>query len=93
MKKNSKKEKPNCYECVHRLSLIGDAHSKCNNRKAKVTGNIHGIRSGWFMWPMNFDPVWLESCDGFSKNQKDKKPEFKDDPLVSALSILASVGR
>ena len=31
----------------------------------KVTGNAHGIRSGWFMWPANFDPTWLVSCDGF----------------------------
>lgn len=20
----------------------------------------HGARSGWAMWPMNFDPVWVE---------------------------------
>lgn len=35
-------------------------------KRLNVTGNAHGIRSGWFMWPMNFDPAWLESCDGFS---------------------------
>lgn len=31
----------------------------------EVKGNPHGIRSGWFMWPLNYDPTWLESCDGF----------------------------
>lgn len=30
-----------------------------------VEGDPHGIRRGWFMWPFNFDPVWLKSCDGF----------------------------
>lgn len=30
-----------------------------------IKGNAHGIRSGWFCWPFNFDPVWLENCDGF----------------------------
>ena len=30
-----------------------------------IKGNQHGINSGWFNWPINFDPVWLESCDGF----------------------------
>lgn len=35
----------------------------------KVTGNPHGIRSGWFMWPVNFDPVWLESCTGFEPKE------------------------
>lgn len=30
-----------------------------------VVGNKHGIRNGWFNHPWNFDPAWLESCDGF----------------------------
>jgi len=33
----------------------------------KVKGNEHGIRSGWFAHPYNFDPIWLEECDGFKK--------------------------
>lgn len=31
-----------------------------------VTGNRHGIANGWFSWPLDFDPVWLDSCGGFS---------------------------
>jgi len=30
-----------------------------------VVGNLHGIKNGWFNHPFNFDPTWLESCDGF----------------------------
>jgi len=30
-----------------------------------ILGSPSGIRHGWFNWPYNFDPVWLESCDGF----------------------------
>ena len=26
-----------------------------------------GIKQGWCNFPWNFDPVWLESCDGFEK--------------------------
>lgn len=33
--------------------------------KLNVRGNAAGIRRGWFNWPWNFDPVWLERCDGF----------------------------
>jgi hypothetical protein len=34
-------------------------------RKAMgVKGNPHGIAEGWFQWPINFDPTWLESCNG-----------------------------
>ena len=34
-------------------------------RELEIKGHPHGIRSGWFMWPANFDPVWLENCNGF----------------------------
>jgi hypothetical protein len=30
-----------------------------------ISGDIHGIKHGWFNWPWNFDPVWLLSCNGF----------------------------
>ena len=63
-----------CYDCIHRLSIPGDCNTRCNNLKAKVEGNPHGIASGWFIWPLNFDPTWLISCDGF----KEKKPESGD---------------
>ena len=44
--------------------VIGDTAKELG-----VRGSEHGIRSGWFNWPFNFDPVWLESCNGFeSKN-------------------------
>jgi len=81
-------EKKKCYECVHRLSIPGDCHSRCNNVKAKVEGHPQGIRNGWFMWPLNFDPVWLISCDGFSDNPDDKKPRVEHDPLIEILSLL-----
>jgi len=36
----------------------------------KVVGNPHGIRSGWFTHPLNFDPRWLEECSGFEPKEK-----------------------
>jgi len=36
-------------------------------KKLKIKGNPHGILSGWFLWPCNFDPTWLENCEGFEK--------------------------
>ena len=35
------------------------------NDKLNIRGNKQGIARGWFAWPHNFDPVWLENCDGF----------------------------
>lgn len=61
--------KPDCYKCKHRGELLVGLHSTCANREAKVTANAHGIKSGWFFWPYNFDPVWLVSCDGFAPRE------------------------
>lgn len=86
----NKVQKPNCYTCVHRHDLIGDAHSSCDvigpaaftaamlfmtgqtelrTSTLHVRGNTHGVRSGWFTWPINYDPVWLEICNMHSEAQ------------------------
>ena len=38
-----------------------------------VKGNPHGIKNGWFCWPFNFDPTWLEECSGFTEREDDNK--------------------
>jgi hypothetical protein len=35
----------------------------------RIVGDSHGIRQGWFVWPLNFDPVWLNACNGFEKKE------------------------
>lgn len=34
--------------------------------KLGIKTNPHGVANGWCNWPLNFDPVWLENCNGFS---------------------------
>lgn len=34
-------------------------------KELHIIGDFHGINMGWFMWPLNYDPVWLKNCDGF----------------------------
>lgn len=29
--------------------------------------NPHGVKSGWCMFPINFDPIWVVNCDSFEK--------------------------
>jgi hypothetical protein len=43
---------------------------------------------GWFVWPLNFDPVWLENCDGFSDNEADRKPRKEMNPFIELLGLL-----
>ena len=42
-------------------------------KELEIEGDPHGIRSGWFMWPANFDPVWAVNCNGFVAKAKSKE--------------------
>jgi hypothetical protein len=44
--------------------------NKENAVKLNIKAHAHGLRMGWFMWPVNFDPTWLLNCDGFTKKEK-----------------------
>jgi hypothetical protein len=52
-----------------------------------VTANAHGIAKGWFVWPVDFDPVWLNTCDGYERREvsEDMNDTTKGDssPAVS----------
>ncbi len=61
--------KPDCYECKFRRTIPGNCNLSCDNLTAKVIGNLHGVRNGWFYWPHNFDPIWLQVCDGVEKKE------------------------
>ena len=62
-----KNKRPNCYNCKYRGEVPGSAHSSCSKANLKIKGNEHGIKSGWFNHPFNFDPVWLQECNGFKE--------------------------
>lgn len=55
-----------CYSCPMRRNLPGDCHSSCSAvGRTRVAGNPHGVAQGWFLWPLAFDPIWLERCTLF----------------------------
>lgn len=58
MKEITKKNE--CYYCKHRQEVPGDAHISCDKPDPKMEGDIYGIQSGWFFYPVCFDPVWKE---------------------------------
>ena len=60
-----------CYACEHRRDVPGDCHIQCVNPDPAMTGNEHGIRRGWFYYPLLFDPVWkTKDCANFSAKGK-----------------------
>lgn len=46
--------------------LLGKNRAAAN--QLGISGAEIGIRHGWFMWPANFDPAWLKSCNGFESS-------------------------
>lgn len=66
--------KPDCYKCKHRKNSSWTTHSRCSHPEAltfdvrdalRVRAVPHGVRNGYFLWPADFDPVWLLGCNGF----------------------------
>lgn len=58
----------NCYKCVYKRNVPGNAHIKCNNPDPDMTGDPHGIRNGWYIYPMLFDPIWrTKECINFEE--------------------------
>lgn len=49
------------------LASVGRIAPMQANCKLNVEGHPTGVRRGWFNWPWNFDPHWLQSCDGFEE--------------------------
>ena len=61
--------KTNCYKCKYRGTIPGGCHTRCLNPDPEMTGDEHGIKNGWFNFPWNFDPIWLENCDGYEEKK------------------------
>ena len=63
--------KNNCHKCRHMQEIPGDAHISCSKPDKFMQGNPHGIRSGWFNYPWNFDPTWMEKkCRNFRRTNE-----------------------
>lgn len=50
-------------------ALMGVNDKDSARHKLGIQANPHGVKMGWFMWPMNFDPAWLENCDGYEEKE------------------------
>lgn len=60
--------KTDCYKCKYKQDVPGNAHIMCSNPDPKMTGDPHGIRNGWFIYPVLFDPIWrTKECDNFEE--------------------------
>lgn len=69
-KKKELNQMNECYSCVNKCSVPGNCHIKCVKPDPSMKGNAHGIKNGWFYYPLLFDPVWKEKmCNNFEDKQ------------------------
>lgn len=59
------------------LDLVVTGKAKKAAGELNIRALSQGVRNGWFMWPANFDPIWLTNCDGF------KEKESRQDEISS----------
>jgi len=87
-------KKKNCYNCTYRGEIPGDAHSRCKfnwslSEIKPPKADEQGIRKGWYLFPLNFDPVWQkEECKAFSDKADPKMIIEKYDPLLELFALL-----
>ncbi len=88
-----------CHECAYRESIPGDCHSKCSFAWDKTKDPV--IQAGfprcdpnvahWFMFPMNYDPVWgPDSCPAKAAVAD---PAMKADSSGALIALLKMMGR
>lgn len=65
-----------CGNCRFKRDVPGNSHIQCVKPDPDMTGNQHGIKEGWFMYPILFDPTW---CTAKCKN-------YESTELVSLVS-------
>ena len=82
-----------CQACGYKAGIPGDDHISCLFDWGKSwwvmpNGEAHGIAHGWYVFPFNYDPIWMrEECMAFSK-EADPGKKLQNDPFVSLLAIL-----
>ena len=91
MKNQENKKCGTCHSCAYKRNITGDAHISCafdwkKSKNKPPQANSHGIKSGWYMFPVNFDPVWQTSpCEEFSTEQDNSMVLSQDDIFMNMI--------
>ena len=87
-------EKKNCWTCGYVGSVPGSAHARCKfdwekAKKRMPEGSVHGIRNGWWAFPLNYDPVWMVGeCQEWAKEINPELVREKYPPLMELFALL-----
>lgn len=77
-----------CLNCKHKGKIKNSHHIKCCHPliekegfkgaalNLSVTVSYLGIVEGYCLWPYNYDPIWIVSCEGFEEVVNEIKTEI-----------------
>ena len=69
-----------CHDCKHSRAVANNAHIECVKPDVMMTGQQHGVRNGWFMYPLLFDPTWMtKECVNFESVSLVRKSNGKSE--------------
>ena len=67
---NERNPMTECFHCIHKQNIPGNFHIRCANPDPKMSGDPHGIKRGWFVYPICFDPSWkTKICANFEEKK------------------------
>ncbi len=68
-----------CWKCCNRRNIPGDTHIQCADPDPQMEGSEHGIKQGWFFYPINFDPVWkTRRCRHYNRGEFERIAELSE---------------
>ena len=84
-----------CSKCAYRREIPGDAHIQCRfdwalepNTLVEIVDNCPNNARRWFLFPLNYDPVWgPDECVGQAETA-DPQKIMPDNPLMTLLGML-----
>ena len=88
------KQNPKCYNCPYSEPVPGSSHHlECHyhwlhkDAPNVPEGSDHGVRNGWFFFPVNFDPIWMENECAVNATERD--PIMVRNPVYTIALVVA----
>ncbi len=66
---NTEMKKNNMLGVLAMMGAVNMSGGILSPGELNIKANSHGVKSGWFNFPFDFDPTWLENCDGFEEKE------------------------
>lgn len=86
-----KNENNKCRTCEFKHSNAGTHHLRCTKTNAIININTAARAKGWANWPIDFDPIWIDTCDSYyNENQYNQLSGYDKKILIKGFLLYLS---